>query len=92
MDEHAIEVDSDDDEPTHPMILDPSSSPILGSGSRVTYENPILAQAFRDEYYRSHNPNSRFGALVSASSEAHPWLDLSHMVSYRLLGESVNSS
>jgi hypothetical protein len=69
----------DDSSAIDAMTVNLLSTPIIEN--QVKLNSPLLSEAFRIEYHRSHNYNSRFGALVNASIEAQPWPALPDIVS-----------
>lgn len=80
-----VMTDKDDDDNTSTIVamsVDLPSPPIIEN--QVNLDNPLLSEAFRNEYHRSHNYNSRFGALVNASIEAQSWPPLPDIVSFLL--------
>lgn len=83
MEGHAQSDDSDECPTSDPISIDTPTTPNSESGAGEMHNDPLLVEAFRNEYYGSHHSlNSRFGALVSVSSGAHPWLLLPELVSY----------
>lgn len=67
------------------MVIEPKmmeDSPITVLERQVELGDPLLAEAFRNEYHRSHHPDPSLSSIQGPTKAVHPWLSLPPVVSH----------